>query len=146
VRNIRAAYGVAPAARIPVRVHAPLERAELLRAASDVILRLAGVGSLEAGPDITKQKGDAATPIGDIEVVVALRDIVDIDAERERLERERGKVEGDLAAVNAKLANQAFVTRAKPEVVEREREKLARLQTELSKLAESIGLLRPTAD
>jgi valyl-tRNA synthetase len=142
VRNIRAAYRVAPAARIPVRVQAPEHRAALLREAADGILRLAGVASLVAGPAVTKEKGDAATPIGDIEVVVPLRGVVDFDAERGRLERERGKVEGDLAAVNAKLANESFVARAKPEVVEREREKRARLETELGKLSESIGLLR----
>jgi valyl-tRNA synthetase len=142
VRNIRAAYRVAPAARIPVRVQAPEHRAALLREAEDGILRLAGVASLETGPAVTKEKGDAATPIGDIEVVVPLRGVVDFDAERERLERECGKVENDLAAVSAKLANENFVSRAKPEVVEREREKQARLETELSKLQESIALLR----
>jgi len=142
VRNIRAAYRVAPAARIPVRVQAPEHRAALLREAEDGIQRLAGVASLDAGPAVQKEKGDAATPIGDIEVVVPLRGVVDFAAERERLERERGKVESDLAAVSAKLANENFVTRAKPEVVEREREKQARLETELGKLRESIGLLR----
>lgn len=141
VRNIRAAYNVAPAARIPVRVHAPEARAALVREANDGILRLAGVATLEAGPSVTKEKGDAATPIGDIEVVVPLRGVVDFDAERERLERERGKVQSDLASVNAKLANESFVTRAKPEVVEREREKQNRLETELAKLEESIALL-----
>jgi len=141
VRNIRAAYNVAPAARIPVRVRAPEERAVLVREANDGILRLAGVASLETGPSVSKEKGDAATPIGDIEVVVPLRGIVDFDAERERLQRERGKVQNDLSAVSAKLANESFVTRAKPEVVDREREKRTRLEMELSRLEESIALL-----
>ncbi len=141
VRNIRAAYNVAPAARIPVRVHAPGDRAALIMEAMDGILRLAGVASLEAGPGVTKEKGDAATPIGDIEVVVPLRGVVDFDAERARLERERGKAEADLKAVNAKLGNESFVAKAKPEVVEREREKRTRLETELARLQESIGLL-----
>ena len=142
VRNIRAAYRVAPSARVPVRVHAPEERAALVREAAEGILRLAGAASLEAGPAVSKEKGDAATPIGDIEVVVPLRDVVDIAAERARLEREEAKAEGDLAAVAAKLANESFVAKAKPEVVEREREKRLRLETELAKLRESIGLLR----
>jgi valyl-tRNA synthetase len=141
VRNVRAAYRVAPAARVPVRVQASEERAALVREAADGILRLAGAASLDVGPAVGKTKGDAATPIGDIEVVVPLAGVVDIDAERARLERERGKVEGDLAAVAAKLANEAFVARAKPEVVEREREKRVRLETELARLRESIGLL-----
>ncbi|HEX5132026.1 MAG TPA: valine--tRNA ligase [Candidatus Krumholzibacteria bacterium] len=141
VRNIRAAYHVAPAARVPVRVRAPEERAALIRNAADGIVRLAGAASLEAGPEVAKEKGDAATPMGDIEVVVPLRGVVDLEGERARLGREREKTQGELAAVVAKLSNEAFVTRAKPEVVERERERRARLETELARLQESIGLL-----
>ncbi len=142
VRNIRAAYHVSPGARVAVRVQAPDERAALVREAADGILRLAGAASLDIGPAVTKEKGDAATPIGDVEVVVPLREVVDLDAERTRLGREKGKVEGDLAAVTAKLSNPAFVSKAKPEVVEREREKRVRLETELARLRESIGLLQ----
>jgi valyl-tRNA synthetase len=141
VRNVRAAYRVNPGARIPVRVRAAGHKAALVREASDGITRLAGVASLEVGPDVAKEKGSAATPIGDIEVVIPLSGIVDIEGERARLLRERGKVEAELSDVAAKLSNQGFVAKAKPEVVERERTRQERLNTELAKLVESLGLL-----
>jgi valyl-tRNA synthetase len=140
VRNVRAAYRVNPGARIPVRVRAPRARAALLEQAADGVLRLAGASSLEAGPDVAKERGAAATPIGDIEVIVPLSGVVDFDAERARLERELEKADRELGEVAARLDNQDFVARAKPEVVARERERRARAETERAKLVESLRL------
>jgi valyl-tRNA synthetase len=141
VRNIRATYNVSPGARIPVMVHASEARAARIREAADGIMRLAGVASLDAGPDVAKEKGSAATPVGDIEVIVPLAGVVDLDAERARLENERARVERDLAQVAARLGNDAFVTRAKPEVVQRERDRRAALESERARLIESLGIL-----
>jgi valyl-tRNA synthetase len=141
VRNVRLAYRVTPGARIPVCVRAAGAKAALVREATDGIIRLAGVATLEVGPDVAKDKGSAATPIGDIEVVIPLAGVVDVDAERARLTREREKVEAELSDVARKLSNEGFVAKAKPEVVERERARRERLETELAKLVESLGLL-----
>ena len=141
VRNVRAAYRVNPGLRIPVRVRAAGPHATQLREASDGVMRLAGAASLDVGPAVGKERGSAAIPIGEIEVIVPLADIVDLDAERARLEKEAQKVAGELGAVAAKLANDGFVTKAKPEVVARERERQTRLETEHAKLVESLKLL-----
>jgi valyl-tRNA synthetase len=141
VRNVRAAYRVSPGARIPVLVRAGEPKARLIREAADGIARLANVSTLEVGPGVAKEKGSAATPIGDIEVVIPLAGVVDIEGERTRLLREREKVETELADVARKLANEGFVSKAKPEVVERERARHERLETERAKLVESLALL-----
>ena len=141
VRNVRAAYRVNSAARIPVRVRATEPKATLIREAADGIMKLSGVASLDVGPDVAKEKGSAATPIGDIEIVIPLAGIVDIEGERARLTREREKIEAELGDVARKLTNESFVSKAKPEVVDRERARRERLETELSKLVESLGLL-----
>jgi valyl-tRNA synthetase len=141
VRNVRATYRVNPGLRIPVRVRASEERAALLREAADGILRLAGAASLDAGPSVSKDRGSAATPIGDIEVIVPLAEFVDIDAERARLAKEAEKVAKELGDVTGKLANEGFLAKAKPEVVARERERLSRLEAEREKLLESLKLL-----
>ena len=141
VRNVRAAYRVSPGARIPVRVRAAEPKAHLIREATDAIQRLANVSALEVGAGVAKEKGSAATPIGDIEVVVPLAGIVDIEAERARLTRERDKIDNELSEVTRKLANEGFVSKAKPEVVERERARRERLETERAKLMESLALL-----
>jgi valyl-tRNA synthetase len=141
VRNVRAAYRVSPGLRIPVRVRASEARAALLREAADGVQRLAGVASLDAGPSVKKDRGSAATPIHDIEVIVPLAEFVDLDAERARLEKEAQKVEKELGDVATRLGNDSFVSKAKPEVVARERERQSRLQVEHGKLMESLKLL-----
>ena len=141
VRNVRAAYRVNPGLRIPVRVRAPEHRAALLREAADGVLRLAGAASLDAGPSVVKDRGSAATPIDDIEVIVPLAEFVDLDAERARLTKEAEKVAKELGDVNTRLGNEAFVSKAKPEVVARERERCSRLEEEHGKLLESLKLL-----
>ena len=141
VRNVRAAYHVSPGLRIPVRVRASEARAAMLREAADGVQRLAGVASLEAGPSVKKDRGSAATPIEDIEVIVPLAEFVDLDAERARLEKEAQKVEKELGAVATRLDNEAFVSKAKPEVVARERERRSTLELEHGKLLESLKLL-----
>jgi valyl-tRNA synthetase len=141
VRNVRAAYRVNPGLRIPVRVRAPEHRAVLLREAADGVQRLAGAASLDAGPSVVKDRGSAATPIDDIEVIVPLAEFVDLDAERARLTKEAEKVAKELGDVNTRLGNEAFVSKAKPEVVARERERCSRLEAEHGKLLESLKLL-----
>jgi valyl-tRNA synthetase len=141
VRNVRAAYRVNPGLRIPVRVRAPEHRAALLREAADGVQRLAGAASLDAGPAVVKDRGSASTPINDIEVIVPLAEFVDLDAERVRLEKEVEKVTKELGEVTTKLGNDGFVSKAKPEVVARERERRSRLEQEHGKLLESLKLL-----
>ena len=74
-------------------------------------------------------------------MVIPLAGVVDIEAERARLTREREKVEAELGEVARKLSNEGFVAKAKPEVVDRERVRRERLDTELAKLVESLALL-----
>ena len=57
-----------------------------------------------------------------------------LDAARERIEAQRAKLRQEIQRAQAKLGNQGFVTKAPPQVVDGEREKLARLQAELESL------------
>jgi valyl-tRNA synthetase len=79
---------------------------------------------------------------GNVEVYLPLAGMLDIGKELERLDKEIAQAQQELGRLQGKLANQNFVTRAKPEVVEKEREKLAaqeervaRLQARRSELA-----------
>jgi valyl-tRNA synthetase len=144
-RNIRAQYHVNPGARTPLRIKTPPgddgARATI-EAVAGGIVHLARVGELEVGPDVEKEKGSASSPIGDIEVVVPLSGVVDLDAEYERLAKEKTKIEKELEAVGRKLSNEKFVNRAKADVVAKEREKEQRLRSELDKLAESMSIIK----
>jgi valyl-tRNA synthetase len=141
-RNIRAQYNGPPGASIALRVRTPADQVGELEETADGIRQLARVDELQIGPEVAKEKGSAATPIGRLEVVVPLAGVVDLDAETSRLKSEKDKIEVELAKVVAKLGNEKFVTRAKPEVVQKEREKKARLESERDKLVESIAIIK----
>ena len=141
VRNIRAQYNVNPGARIAIRVRTPAGGQGAVETAVDGIRQLARIDAIEIGPDVKKEKGSAAVPIGEYEVVVPLAGVVDLEAELKRLATEKARIEADLGRVSSKLGNENFVARANPEIVEKERDKQARLKTELEKLIESISII-----
>ena len=63
-----------------------------------------------------------------------LKGNVDLQGELARLAKEMGKLQAALEVVDKKLSNESFVTRAKPEIVQRERDRAAELKDNLEKL------------
>ncbi|TFG50443.1 MAG: valine--tRNA ligase, partial [Candidatus Brocadiia bacterium] len=82
-----------------------------------------------AGADLQKPANAATSIVDDIQVYV--HDVIDPQAERQRLEKQKEQIESGLKPLQAKLGNENFVSRAKPEVVEQAREKLTQLQEQL---------------
>ncbi len=140
-RNIRAQYRVNPSVAIPLHVKTPPGKRDLIAVAAAGIKQLVKVDELVIGPDVAKEKGSAATPMGEFEVVVPLAGVVDLEEETKRLEKEKTKIEQELETVGRKLGNENFLTRANPDVVAKERDKQARLQSELEKLVESLAII-----
>jgi valyl-tRNA synthetase len=62
--------------------------------------------------------------------------MLDLGKELARLERDTAATEGEIARVQGRLANEAFVSRARPEVVQKERDRLAELEERLARLRE----------
>ena len=81
---------------------------------------------------------DAATYIyQDIEMYVPLKGLIDVDKEREKLERERNKIEKSLKQINGKLGNEKFLANAPAAIVEKEKGKQAELEAKLAKVADA---------
>ncbi len=127
IRAARAEMNVPPAARMPLLVR-DAEPAALDRLArhSDHFVRLARIeriGRIEAAE---------ATPSGAVQIVVEgatlvlpLGEVVDLAREKARLAKEIGRLESEIAKIAAKLGNPQFLAKAKPEVVEDQREREA---------------------
>ena len=71
---------------------------------------------------------------GAVEIYLPLAGLLDIGKELERLDKEIVQAQQEIARIQGKLANQAFVAKAKPEVVEKEREKLVAQEERIGKL------------
>ena len=80
--------------------------------------------------------------MGELELLVPMAGLIDKDAELARLERETNKLEKDLARIQGKLNNNAFVDKAPAEVVEKEREKMQMQQQALDKLKEQAQRIK----
>ena len=76
----------------------------------------------------------AATPLGELFLIVAASDKA---AERERLDKEIARLEGELRAVGGKLSNASFVERAPAAVVEEHRQREADFSDQLSQLRQA---------
>jgi valyl-tRNA synthetase len=74
-----------------------------------------------------------------------LQGVVDVTAEKARLEKELARVQSDIARIDAKFANAEFVQRAPPDVVDGEREKREEAETRRLKINEALERLKGAA-
>jgi len=141
IRSVRAEMNISPATQIPLTLAgATADTRARAGRWGEFLKRLARLG------DITF--ADAA-PAGSVQLLVRgetaalpLKGVVDLAAERARLEKEMSKVDADIKRVDAKLGNANFLANAPEEVVEGEREKREEAQARKAKIIEALERLR----
>jgi valyl-tRNA synthetase len=145
LRNARASARIPAADWLPTLVHVPLRLGATFEALRPAIERLARARPLDR--ELTPEALEAATLPGDLTVVLAgaeieaairprAGDAAAADLERDRLDRELAEAEGWLAAARARLADEAFVSRAPASVVEGARAREAELAEQVARLRE----------
>jgi valyl-tRNA synthetase len=143
VRSVRSEMNVPGGAKIPLvlvgAAKAARARAERYE---ETIKRLARIEAISFAK--TPPKGGAQIVLADATAVLPLAGVIDMDAERARLEREIAKAEGEIAKVDARLGNADFVAKAPPEVIEENRERKAAFEAAVKKL--KAALKRIAAD
>jgi valyl-tRNA synthetase len=141
IRNLRTEYKVEPARQVAATIVAG-ERAAALREQAALIARLARVDAAQlaiAETLASKPEKAATIVIGSVEAYLPLAGLIDLDAERVRLQKELENAEADVLRREARLANAGFVDRAPANVVQRERDGLAEAQATLARLRERIA-------
>ena len=73
------------------------------------------------------------------EVIIPMESMVDLDAERKRLDNEIAQSQAQIASLEKRLKDKAFLSKAPGAVVAKEREKLAERQDKLKRLKEQLG-------
>jgi valyl-tRNA synthetase len=142
IRNIRGEMDISPAKAIPVYLNKGDEsdRARLKQYHHylEKLAKLESIRWLDDGQELPA----AATQLhGDIEILVPMAGLIDVDAERARLEKEIAKLESGMKAASAKLNNKRFMDNAPDAVVEKERSKAEQMSTALNALQEKLEQL-----
>ena len=138
IRNRRAEMGVPPSRKAHVYVATPY-RADF-DAAAPFIERLAFASRVETGESFRLENSVRIVADGAV-IDIPMGELVDIEKEIARLDKERAGCEKQLASVRAKLQNQSFVAKAPAPVVQAERDKVGRLTEKLRSLEESLAAL-----
>jgi valyl-tRNA synthetase len=143
IRNARAEFNVEPARRIVAYI-AGGEKYDLFVAQRDVLAELARLDAenLKVARSLLERPERALTlVVGGIEIYLPLAGMVDLEAERLRLQKELARVENGIGRSQNMLNNQGFVAKAPAEIVQKEREKLISLEREADTLRERLQTL-----
>ena len=93
---------------------------------------------IDMGPEVETPATVATVALGEMDVHVDLEGLIDKQAEKKRLEKEKGRVEGQIKGSESKLANANFVDRAPADVVQQVRDSLAALKEKLESINRAI--------
>ncbi|KWS26450.1 valine--tRNA ligase [Pseudomonas syringae] len=137
VRNIRGEMNIGPGK--PLQLFLKNVSAEDQRRLSEndyLLKKLAKLESMTVLTEGAEAPLSATALVGDMEVLVPMAGLIDKGAELARLDKEIQRLQGEVQRVGGKLSNAAFVDKAPPEVIAKERAKLTEAEQALGKLAE----------
>jgi len=140
IRSLRAEAGVDAGKKIKAIVYAH-EDIGLLNDKQEIIKRLANLGELTISENGKKVEKSLSAFVSDIEVYLPLEDLLDMDAEKLRLEKEITQLEKYLLSLSQKLANEGFVKNAPKEILEGEQSKLKDATEKLEKMKRQLEQL-----
>jgi len=141
VRDIKSKRNIPPNKIPVVSAKSQQETVEILNTNAELIQQLAGVKDFNAGIALVKP-ANAAISIMEDATEVYVHGAVDLQAERAKLEKQKQQIEKAKEAVETKLANENFVTKAKPEVVTQARERQAELSEQLMTIEKHLSELQ----
>ncbi len=141
IRSVRTEMNIKPAMEIPiVLAGVGAETAARLQCWGDAIRKIARISDISVA---------GAPPAGAVQLLVRgdtvalpLQGLIDLNAEKARLEKARARAEAEIKRIDAKLGNPKFLANADEDVVEADREKREETVLELEKIAEALERLK----
>jgi len=143
VRRIRGEMNIAPGKPLPVFLQNGSYADQQSLNSNQIYLRkmaklesIVWLTSTETAPE------SAMALVGEMKILIPMAGLIDKEAELARLEKEIQKIHNDLPRVEGKLNNPTFVDKAPPEVIDKEKAKLADLRSMLNNLEEQQRKIR----
>jgi len=142
-RNIRTELLIEPAKKLDLLIKTVSDEDKaVLEANTNLIQSLARIENVTIGPDVEAPRASGAAVVQGNEISVPLEGVVDFESELARLDKNLAKLEKTMKGVSGKLANPGFVNNAPEAVVAKEKEKLAEMEEEKTKLSELKARLK----
>ena len=135
IRAVRSQKNIAPREALTLEVL----NANPFAAFDAPMMKMANLSAVNVVSE--KSSGSASFLVGTTEFAVPLGNLIDLDAERKKLEGELQRLEGFLVSVEKKLSNERFVQNAPAAVVEMERKKQADAQQKIASIRETLANL-----
>ncbi|MCP5405773.1 MAG: valine--tRNA ligase [Pseudomonadaceae bacterium] len=133
IRQARTQLQLAPKARLQVQVLGKSTEFEFYLAHLPTLTALAGVETLTTRY-VPATKGEVTVVAEGLEFILPLEGLVDMDAERARLQKERGKMEGEMAKLDGLLNDEGYLSRAPEDKVAASRARKAELAEAVAKV------------
>jgi valyl-tRNA synthetase len=142
VNEIRNRQNIAMKIAIEFTIRCDPHTAELLLPMAANFKKMTNAGLTDAGAHVTAPATNATSSLPGLEIFVDMRDLIDEEAEKVRLQKEEQKLLEHIRAKEGKLSNESFTSRAPAEVVAKERESLRQLKEQLSAIQLALEELR----
>ena len=136
VRDSRSRHAAPPSQKVELLVAATQAERNIIEANSEMVCRLARLSELTVQDQIAKPPKAASIVTASLRAFIP--GIVDPAKELAKLHRQRDQLQGRIVSIEKKLANENFLSRAKPEIVDGQRESLAVCQAQLAAVQEQI--------
>jgi valyl-tRNA synthetase len=139
VRSVRSEINVPAGAKVPLVISgASDETAARAKRHEDTILRLARIDAMSFGK---APAGAVQIVLDEATLALPLAGVIDVAAESKRLKREIDRIGSEIKQLDAKLANEKFVSRAPEHVVEEQRERKADAKAVAARLEQALKRL-----
>jgi len=139
VRTIRSEMRIPPQKEIDLALKTSNEEnLNILRENNSYIVNLIKTNQLLIDKDITPIKGSISSLSGDVEIFIPLKDLIDIEKERKRLKKDIEKLNKELFSLEKKFSYPQFLSKAPPEIIEKEKEKRETFQCKIKKIKQRL--------
>ena len=141
VRNIKASLNISPSKNINMHIRGQASNTDSIQNNMELMNRMIKLENLKVGKNLEKPEQSATAVVGNVEIFIPLKELIDIDKEISRLEKQASDMNGRLSAVSKKLENKNFIDRAPKDIIEHEKNKQADYQQKLDKLKDNLHSL-----
>lgn len=143
IRNLRKQVNLAPGKEVGISIKVASEdQIKLLNDYQSYFAKLAKITDMDIAVDLSKPKSSIAAVVQNIEIYLPLEGLIDLDAERSKLEKQLEKLEKELKGISGKLKNKKFLENAPEKIVEKEKEKFTEIETKVIKTRELLDGLK----